>query len=89
MQTHLGDIAGLVPAHRNKASLPIKEALSFAGGGSCLQFVKMAPVKCSKATGARRRRACIYILTISQLNSQFLIRNSISENCRQDRGIGV
>lgn len=42
MQAYLGDVAGSVPDHRNKASIAIKQATYnlFAPGGSCLPFVK-------------------------------------------------
>lgn len=68
---------------------PNKGTISFAGGGSCFQLVKMASVKGNKATSTRTRCAYNYILAISGPNSQFLIRNSISANCRQDGGAGV
>lgn len=37
----LGDIAGLAPDHSSKGSITIKQVvIFFAGGQSCLQFVK-------------------------------------------------
>lgn len=45
IQAYLGDIAALVPDHRNKASTANKASHNpFAGGGSYLQFVKNASI---------------------------------------------
>ena len=40
---HSSDISGLVPDHHNKVTITRKRVIIFfAGGGSCLQFVKNA-----------------------------------------------
>lgn len=52
MQAYLGNIAGLVPGHHNKAQTTMKPATLFAGEGSCFQFVTNAT-----SVGAQRNKA--------------------------------
>ena len=53
LQAYFRDIVGLVPDHHKKVSHNL-----FAGGGSCLQFVKTATsMKCNEAKHNKRRHA--------------------------------
>ena len=53
IHTYLGDIAGLVPDHRNKSGVTRKRHNLYAGRGCCLKFVKnITPVKCSNMRNA-------------------------------------
>lgn len=55
IQTHLREITGTAPEHRNKVSHSL-----FAGGGSCIQFVKnTTSVKCGRA---KCNKACLPVL---------------------------
>ena len=56
IQPNFRDIVDSVPGHRNGSKASCDH---FAGGGSCLQFVKDAtPVKCNKAKHNKTRYAC-------------------------------
>lgn len=48
LQAYLGIFCSLVPDHHNKTSMTIKQVvIILLVGGSCLQYVKITPVKCN------------------------------------------